>query len=74
MENGHYEILIIGSGEAGTFLAWTMAKAGQRTAVVERELIGGSNRNVARLPSKKVIHSAKVAELTRQASEAGGEV
>lgn len=36
-----YEMLIIGSGEAGKYLAWTMAKAGRRTAVVERGLIGG---------------------------------
>jgi pyruvate/2-oxoglutarate dehydrogenase complex dihydrolipoamide dehydrogenase (E3) component len=60
-----FDILIIGSGEAGKFLAWTMAKAGQRTAVVERGLIGGSCPNIACLPSKNIIHSAKVAELTR---------
>jgi pyruvate/2-oxoglutarate dehydrogenase complex dihydrolipoamide dehydrogenase (E3) component len=55
-----FDILIIGSGEAGKFLAWTMAKAGQRTAVVERGLIGGSCPNIACLPSKNIIHSAKV--------------
>src|SRR6202140_4403172 len=66
-----FDILIIGSGEAGKFLAWTMGKAGQRTAVVERGLIGGSCPNIACLPSKNIIHSAKVAELTRRASEFG---
>src|ERR1700732_607851 len=66
-----YEILIIGSGEAGKYLAWTMAKAGRRTAVVERGLIGGSCPNIACLPSKNIIHSAKVAELTRRAAEFG---
>ena len=30
----HYDILVIGSGEAGKHLAWTMAKAGKRTAVI----------------------------------------
>jgi len=70
-ENGHYEILVIGSGEAGKYLAWTMAKAGMRTAVVERALIGGSCPNIACLPSKNIIHSAKVAELTRRGSEFG---
>ena len=58
-----YEILIIGSGEAGKYLAWTMAKAGRRTAVIERKLIGGSCPNIACLPSKNVIHSAKAASL-----------
>jgi len=58
-----YNILVIGSGEAGKYLAWTMAKAGHRTAVVERRYIGGSCPNIACLPSKNVIHSAKVASL-----------
>ena len=66
-----YEILIIGSGEAGKFLAWTMAKAGRRTAVVERGLIGGSCPNIACLPSKNIIRSAKVAELLHRAPEFG---
>jgi pyruvate/2-oxoglutarate dehydrogenase complex dihydrolipoamide dehydrogenase (E3) component len=38
------EVLVLGSGEAGKYLAWTMAKAGRRTAVIERKLIGGSCR------------------------------
>ncbi len=67
----HYEILIIGSGEAGKSLAWAMAKAGRSTAVVERRLIGGSCPNIACLPSKNIIHSAKVAELVRRAGEFG---
>lgn len=67
----HYEILVIGSGEAGKYLAWTMAKAGKRTVVVERKYVGGSCPNIACLPSKNIIHSAKVAELTRRASEFG---
>ena len=37
-----YENLIIGSGEAGKYLAWTLAGAGQRTAVVDRRYVGGS--------------------------------
>src|ERR1700736_4437377 len=65
------DILVLGSGEAGKYLAWTMAKAGRRTVVVERGLIGGSCPNIACLPSKNIIHSAKVAELTRRAAEFG---
>jgi pyruvate/2-oxoglutarate dehydrogenase complex dihydrolipoamide dehydrogenase (E3) component len=70
-EHQRYDILIIGSGEAGKFLAWTMAKEGRRTAVVERRLIGGSCPNIACLPSKNIIHSAKVAELFHRAPEFG---
>jgi Pyridine nucleotide-disulphide oxidoreductase len=54
-----YEILVIGSAEAGKHLTWTMAQAGHRTAVVERKYIGGSCPNIACLPSKNVIRSAK---------------
>lgn len=48
----NHGILVIGSGEAGKDLAWTMGGEGHRTAVVEWKLIGGSCPNVARLPSK----------------------
>jgi pyruvate/2-oxoglutarate dehydrogenase complex dihydrolipoamide dehydrogenase (E3) component len=71
MPDDQFEILIIGSGEAGKSLAWTMSKAGRRTAVVERGLIGGSCPNIACLPSKNIIYSAKVAELTGRAAEFG---
>jgi pyruvate/2-oxoglutarate dehydrogenase complex dihydrolipoamide dehydrogenase (E3) component len=70
-EKQQFDVLIIGSGESGKHLAWTMAKAGRRTAVVERKLIGGSCPNIACLPSKNVIHSAKVAELARRGAEFG---
>jgi pyruvate/2-oxoglutarate dehydrogenase complex dihydrolipoamide dehydrogenase (E3) component len=67
----NYEILIIGSGEAGKHLAWTMGKAGRRTAMVERKLVGGACPNIACLPSKNIIHSAKVASLARRGPEFG---
>lgn len=67
----HFEILIVGSGESGKSLAWAMAKAGRSTAVVERALIGGSCPNIACLPSKNVIHSAKAAETIHRAKEFG---
>jgi heterodisulfide reductase subunit A-like polyferredoxin len=39
----HYEILVIGSGEAGKHLTWNLAQSGHRTAVVKRKYIGGSS-------------------------------
>jgi pyruvate/2-oxoglutarate dehydrogenase complex dihydrolipoamide dehydrogenase (E3) component len=67
----HYDILILGSGEAGKYLAWTFAKAKRRVALVERRLIGGSCPNIACLPSKNVVHSARVATLVRRGREFG---
>src|SRR6201984_2293858 len=69
-----YDALVIGSGEAGKNIAWTMAKMGHRTAVVERKLIGGSCPNIACLPSKNIVHSAKVASFARRAAEFGLEL
>jgi pyruvate/2-oxoglutarate dehydrogenase complex dihydrolipoamide dehydrogenase (E3) component len=67
----HFEMLIIGSGEGGKYLAWHMAKSGHRTAVVERKLIGGSCPNTNCLPSKNEIWSAKVADLVQHAGRFG---
>src|SRR5258708_36929410 len=69
-----YEILVLGSGEAGKWTAWTMADQGHRTAMVERKWLGGSCPNVACLPSKNVIYSARVASLARRGAEFGLEM
>jgi pyruvate/2-oxoglutarate dehydrogenase complex dihydrolipoamide dehydrogenase (E3) component len=69
-----YEILVLGSGEAGKWTAWTMAAEGHRTAMVERRLLGGSCPNIACLPSKNVIYSARVASLAKRGAEFGLEI
>jgi pyruvate/2-oxoglutarate dehydrogenase complex dihydrolipoamide dehydrogenase (E3) component len=66
-----YEILVIGSGEAGKHLTWNTAQAGHRTAAVERKYIGGSCPNIACLPSKNVIRSAKANWFARHGTEYG---
>jgi pyruvate/2-oxoglutarate dehydrogenase complex dihydrolipoamide dehydrogenase (E3) component len=66
-----YDILVLGSGVSGKSMAWAMAKEGKRTAVVERKFIGGACPNVACLPSKNVIHTAKVASLVARHREFG---
>ena len=67
----HYDILILGSGAGGKLLAWHLASSGLRTAVVERRWIGGSCPNIACLPSKNEIWTAKVAHLLRHAADFG---
>jgi pyruvate/2-oxoglutarate dehydrogenase complex dihydrolipoamide dehydrogenase (E3) component len=66
-----FDLIVLGSGEGGKFLAWTLAKEGQRVAVVERKYIGGSCPNIACLPSKNIIHSAKVASYFKRGAEFG---
>src|ERR1700730_1844912 len=66
-----FEILGLGSGFAGKLLAWHMARSGRRTAVVERRWIGGSCPNIACLPTKNQVWSAKVAHLVHHAAQFG---
>ena len=58
-----YDVVVLGSGAPGKLIAWTLASRGQRVAVVERRYVGGSCPNIACLPSKNIIHGAKVGEL-----------
>jgi pyruvate/2-oxoglutarate dehydrogenase complex dihydrolipoamide dehydrogenase (E3) component len=69
-----YEILVLGSGEAGKWIAWTLAAEGHRTAMVERKWLGGSCPNIACLPSKNLIYSARMAALARRGPEFGLEM
>jgi pyruvate/2-oxoglutarate dehydrogenase complex dihydrolipoamide dehydrogenase (E3) component len=66
-----FDVLILGSGAGGKLLAWHLARSGRRTAVVERRWIGGSCPNIACLPSKNEIWSAKVAHLARHGAQFG---
>lgn len=66
-----FEILVVGSGAGGKLLAWHLAGSGRRSAVVERRWIGGACPNIACLPSKNEIWSAKVAQLVHRAAQFG---
>jgi pyruvate/2-oxoglutarate dehydrogenase complex dihydrolipoamide dehydrogenase (E3) component len=66
-----FDVLVFGSGTGGKLTAWTSASEGLRTAVVERGLVGGSCPNIACLPTKNVIHSAKVADFVRHDRDFG---
>jgi pyruvate/2-oxoglutarate dehydrogenase complex dihydrolipoamide dehydrogenase (E3) component len=66
-----YDVLVLGSGEGGKFIAWSLAKKGMKAAVIERKYIGGSCPNIACLPSKNIIHSAKVASYFFRSEEFG---
>src|SRR5262244_1516190 len=66
-----YDLVILGGGTGSTVAAWTFAAEGKRVAVVDRKYIGGSCPNIACLPSKNIIHSAKVASYFRRSKEFG---
>src|SRR5256885_5887920 len=66
-----YEVVIIGGGQAGVPLAFALASAGKRTALIERKHLGGSCVNFGCTPTKAAIASARVAHLARRAAEYG---
>src|ERR1700685_2344280 len=72
-QRGHedYDLVILGGGTGSTVAAWTFAAEGKRVAVVDRKYIGGSCPNIACLPSKNIIHSAKVVDYFRRSKEFG---
>jgi pyruvate/2-oxoglutarate dehydrogenase complex dihydrolipoamide dehydrogenase (E3) component len=66
-----FDLVILGGGTGSTVAAWTFAGEGKRVAVVDRKYIGGSCPNIACLPSKNIIHSAKVVDYFRHSKEFG---
>jgi pyruvate/2-oxoglutarate dehydrogenase complex dihydrolipoamide dehydrogenase (E3) component len=67
----HYDTIIIGSGQGGNPLAKALAAAGRKTAVIEREYVGGTCVNVGCTPTKTMVASARVAHLDRRSADYG---
>src|SRR6266550_6787102 len=67
----HFDAIIIGSGQGGKPLSTTLAKAGWKTALVERAYIGGTCINYGCTPTKTMFNSARVAYLARRAADYG---
>jgi pyruvate/2-oxoglutarate dehydrogenase complex dihydrolipoamide dehydrogenase (E3) component len=66
-----YDAIVIGTGQAGPFLASRLSAAGQRVAVIERGLFGGTCVNTGCIPTKTLVASAAAAEAVRRASRFG---
>ena len=71
MQPEEFDLVMLGGGTGSTVAAWTFAGEGKRVAVVDRKYIGGSCPNIACLPSKNIIHSAKIASYIRRSKEFG---
>ena len=67
----NYDIVVIGGGAAGLTVATGSVKFGLRVALVEKEKLGGDCLYYGCVPSKTLIHSAKVASLIKRSKEYG---
>jgi pyruvate/2-oxoglutarate dehydrogenase complex dihydrolipoamide dehydrogenase (E3) component len=70
MDDG-YDAIIIGTGQSGPSLARRLVAAGQKVAVIERKLFGGTCVNTGCTPTKTLVASAYAAHLARRANEYG---
>jgi pyruvate/2-oxoglutarate dehydrogenase complex dihydrolipoamide dehydrogenase (E3) component len=66
-----YDAIVIGTGQAGPSLAARLAKAGRRTAVLERGRFGGTCVNTGCIPTKTLVASARAIHLARRGAEFG---
>ena len=71
MTTEQYDCLILGSGQAGGPLATALANAGRKTALIEREHVGGTCINEGCTPTKTMVASARVAYLARRGGDYG---
>jgi len=60
-----YDVIIVGGGPAGYVCAIRCAQLGLATAVVEKEKLGGVCVNIGCIPTKALLHSARMANLIR---------
>lgn len=67
----NFDAVIVGSGQAGPFLAARLARAGRTVALVERKFLGGTCINTGCTPTKAMVASAKVAHTAEEAARFG---
>src|SRR5215831_1934115 len=67
----NYDAIVIGAGQGGVPLSQELARAGRRTALVEREHVGGCCINVGCTPTKTMVASARLAYLARRGADYG---
>ena len=66
-----FDSIVIGTGQAGPSLAARLAAAGQKVAIVERKLFGGTCVNTGCIPTKTMVASAYAAHIAKRAADFG---
>src|SRR3977135_2798738 len=74
MSEQKFDAIIIGTGQAGPGLAFRLAKAGKKVAIIERKLFGGTCVNTGCIPTKTMVASAYAAHMARRARDFGVEI
>ena len=69
-----FQAIVIGSGQGGNPLGVSLAQAGFRTVLIERQFVGGTCVNYGCTPTKTMVASARVAYLARRGSDYGVQI
>jgi pyruvate/2-oxoglutarate dehydrogenase complex dihydrolipoamide dehydrogenase (E3) component len=67
----HFDAIVVGAGQAGPALAERLGRAGLRTAIIERQVLGGTCVNVGCIPTKTLVASARAVHTARRGAEYG---
>ena len=71
MASNHYDVAVIGAGPGGYVAAIRAAQLGAKTAIVEKQYLGGTCLNVGCIPSKAMLHIAEVLHNLESVAELG---
>ena len=71
MQAQHYDAVVIGAGQGGVPLSQALARSGRRTALIEREHVGGTCINEGCTPTKTMVASARAAYMDRRSADYG---
>ena len=66
-----YDLIVIGSGAAGSAAATIVARAGKRVAIMEEDTFGGDSPNWGNIPTKSLLHVARIYDEARHANRFG---
>jgi dihydrolipoamide dehydrogenase len=71
MADHNFDIVILGGGSGGYAAALRSAQLGKRVALIEKDKLGGTCLHRGCIPTKALLHSAEVADVTKEAAAYG---
>ncbi|MCX8528538.1 MAG: FAD-dependent oxidoreductase, partial [Rhodoluna sp.] len=71
MADHNFDVVILGGGSGGYAAALRSAQLGKRVALIEKDKLGGTCLHRGCIPTKALLHSAEVADVTREAAAYG---
>ncbi|MEN9962877.1 MAG: dihydrolipoyl dehydrogenase, partial [Actinomycetota bacterium] len=71
MANHEFDLVILGSGSGGYAAALRAAQLGMTVALIEKDKLGGTCLHRGCIPTKALLHSAEVADVTKEAAHFG---